>query len=65
MSLRSSLDYDIDGLVVKLNSLSDQQRLGIVGKNPRWSMMCAMAIKMSDEKKNTHLENAEKFLSSL
>ena len=36
-----------------------------LSKNPRWSMMCAMAIKMSDEKKNTHLENAEKFLSSL
>jgi len=28
-------------------------------------MMCAMAIKMNAEKKNTHLENAEKFLSSL
>jgi deoxyribodipyrimidine photolyase-related protein len=36
-----------------------------LSKNPRWSMMCAMAIKMNAEKKNTHLENAEKFLSSL
>ena len=36
-----------------------------LSKNPRWSMMCAMAMKMTAEKKNTHLENAEKFLSSL
>ncbi len=43
---RSSLNYDIDGLVVKLNNLSDQKRLGIVGKNPRWSL----AIKFSAEK---------------
>ncbi len=50
---RSSLDYDIDGLVVKLNSLSEQKRLGIVGKNPRWSL----AIKFSAEKAKTLIKN--------
>ena len=36
-----------------------------LSKNPRWSMMCSMAMKMKDDKKKTHLENAEKFLSTL
>ena len=52
---RSSLDYDIDGLVVKLNSLSDQQRLGIVGKNPRWSL----ALKFSAEKAKTLIKEID------
>jgi DNA ligase (NAD+) len=54
-SKRSSLDYDIDGLVVKLNNLSDQKRLGIVGKNPRWSL----ALKFSAEKAKTLIKNIE------
>ena len=52
---RSNLDYDIDGLVVKLNSLSDQQRLGIVGKNPRWSI----ALKFSAEKAKTLIKDID------
>ena len=52
-SKRSSLDYDIDGLVVKLNSLSNQKRLGIVGKNPRWSI----ALKFSAEKGSTIIKD--------
>ena len=52
---RSSLDYDIDGLVVKLNSLSDQKRLGIVGKNPRWSL----ALKFSAEKAKTLIKDID------
>jgi len=52
---RSSLDYDIDGLVVKLNNLSDQKRLGIVGKNPRWSL----ALKFSAEKAKTLVKDID------
>ena len=52
---RSSLDYDIDGLVVKLNSLSDQRRLGVVGKNPRWSL----ALKFSAEKATTLIKDID------
>ncbi|MAI78320.1 MAG: cryptochrome/photolyase family protein [Deltaproteobacteria bacterium] len=36
-----------------------------LGKNPRWSMMCAMARKMDSDKREAHLQNAETFLSSL
>ena len=36
-----------------------------LGKNPRWSMMCAMAKKMDSEKMNQHLKNANSFLSSI
>ena len=36
-SIRFSLEYDIDGIVYKLNELKLQQRLGFVGKNPRWA----------------------------
>ena len=52
---RSSLDYDIDGLVVKLNNLSEQKRLGIVGKNPRWSL----ALKFSAEKAKTLIKDID------
>lgn len=36
-----------------------------LAKNPRWSMMCAMAKKMDSEKRKTHLDNADAFLASL
>jgi len=52
---RSSLDYDIDGLVVKLNNLSNQKRLGIVGKNPRWSI----ALKFSAKKAITLIQDID------
>ena len=36
-----------------------------LGKNPRWAMMCSMAKKMDQEKRQTHLLNAEAFLNQL
>ncbi len=52
---RSSLDYDIDGLVVKLDNIANQKRLGNVGKNPRW----AIALKFSAEKAKTVIQEID------
>ena len=35
---RGGLDYDIDGMVVKVDSLDQQGRLGSTTKNPRWGI---------------------------
>lgn len=36
-----------------------------LAKNPRWAMMCSMVRKMDNEKRETHLANAESFLAKL
>tara|TARA_B100000767_G_scaffold271581_1_gene297497 strand:- start:1736 stop:3769 length:2034 start_codon:yes stop_codon:yes gene_type:complete len=51
-SLRPSLDYDIDGLVYKINNLNLQKRLGNTSNSPRW----ATAYKFSAEKAVTKIK---------
>ena len=52
-NLRSSLDYDIDGLVFKVNDLNLQKRLGNTSNSPRW----ATAYKFSAEKAVTKIKD--------
>jgi DNA ligase (NAD+) len=35
---RGSLDFEIDGAVVKVNTVELQRRLGVVGREPRWAI---------------------------
>lgn len=50
---RVDLPYDIDGLVVKLNSLAGQAQLGSTAKDPRW----AIAYKFPAEQATTVVED--------
>ena len=49
--LRARLPYDLDGMVVKVDLLSQQDQLGFTGKDPRW----AVAFKTGGEEATTKL----------
>lgn len=52
---RDSLDYEIDGVVVKVNDLGFQERLGAVSRDPRW----AVAFKFPGKLATTRLLKIE------
>ena len=52
---RSEINYDIDGIVYKINDISLQKRLGFVSNSPRW----AIAHKFSSTKAYSKIINIE------
>lgn len=52
---RPDLDYDIDGIVIKVDSLEQQERLASTAKSPRW----AIAYKFPAEEVVTRLTDIE------
>lgn len=38
MARRAELDYEADGVVVKIDSFAQQEQLGVVGRDPRWAI---------------------------
>ena len=51
-TLREKLPYEIDGVVIKINLLSQQDRIGSVAKSPRW----AIAYKFKAKEQVTKLK---------
>lgn len=54
-NLRNSLDYDIDGVVFKINDFKQQEIMGFVSRAPRW----AIAYKFPPEEELTQVLDIE------
>lgn len=54
-AMRGALPYDIDGVVIKTDSLSAREQLGATAKYPKW----AVAYKFPPEEKVTKLRSIE------
>jgi DNA ligase (NAD+) len=54
-ALRHTLPYEIDGVVLKVNSFALQERLGIKSRSPRW----ALAYKFQPSQETTQILNIE------
>lgn len=52
---REKLDYEIDGIVLKVNSLRLQEELGEISRSPRW----AIAYKFPPRQETTKIKNIE------
>ncbi len=52
---RKHLNYEIDGIVIKVNSISQQKQLGFTAKNPRW----AISYKFKAERVETILASID------
>jgi DNA ligase (NAD+) len=50
---RGEIDYEIDGMVIKVNSLDMQERLGYISRSPRW----ALAYKFPARQMNTRVKD--------
>src|SRR5688500_18700144 len=55
---RKDLDYETDGIVIKVDSLAEQEQLGFVSRAPRW----ATAYKFPAEQVTTRLEEIEVYV---
>jgi DNA ligase (NAD+) len=49
---RDELPYDIDGVVVKLDSIHQQEQLGAVAKSPRWAVAFKFASRQAETRLN-------------
>jgi DNA ligase (NAD+) len=58
---RGALDFEIDGVVVKVNDFGLQRRLGVVGRDPRWAVAWKFAPTTAVTKLERILWNVGKF----
>ncbi len=52
---RNEMEFDIDGMVVKVNSFRQQQKLGVLSRSPRW----AVAMKFPPQQEETTVEDIQ------